>query len=85
MCRSMQQLVVFRHFYIMVVVYIYFTRIVVHILEVSIVDQYSWIAAAAQELATLVFYTLTAIHFQPHPENQYSRLVSDEEIEMGTF
>jgi hypothetical protein len=82
----MQQLVMFRHFYIIVVVYIYFTRIVVRLLEATLPLEYVWVNKAALELATLFFYTLTAVLFQPQGNTQiYTRLVTDDEIEMGSF
>lgn len=83
----MQQLVMFRHFYVMVVVYIYFTRIVVHLLEATLPPEYVWISKASLELATLFFYTLTAVLFHPQGNNNqtYTRLVTDDEIEMGSF
>lgn len=86
LCRSMQQLVMFRHFYIMVVVYIYFTRIVVRLLEATLPPENVWLNKAALELATLFFYTLTAVLFQPQGTSRtYTRLVTADEIEMGSF
>ena len=82
----MQQLVMFRHFYIMVVVYIYFTRIVVRLMEATLEPEYVWLSKAALELATLFFYTLTAVLFQPQgTQLTYTRLVTADEIEMGSF
>lgn len=75
----------FRHFYIMVVVYIYFTRIVVYLLDAALPADYAWLAPAAEELATLLFYTLTAIQFQPHQSNSYTKLVTEAEIELNSF
>lgn len=80
----MQQLIMFRHFYIMVVVYVYFTRIVVYLLEAALPAELAWFAPAAEELATLVFYTLTAAQFRPHSSNSYTKLVSEAEIEMSS-
>jgi G protein-coupled receptor 107 len=84
-CRSMQQLIMFRHFYIMVVVYVYFTRILVYLLEYTLPEEIRWLSNASEELATLVFYALTAAQFRPHASNKYTKLVSESEIEMGSF
>lgn len=80
----MQQLIMFRHFYIMVVVYIYFTRIVVYLLRAALPPDMVWLAPAAEELATLTFYTLTAAQFRPHQSNSYTKLVTEAEIEMSS-
>eukprot|EP01025_Chloroclados_australasicus_P014983 TRINITY_DN170_c1_g1_i2.p1 TRINITY_DN170_c1_g1~~TRINITY_DN170_c1_g1_i2.p1 ORF type:complete len:525 (-),score=39.23 TRINITY_DN170_c1_g1_i2:714-2288(-) len=80
---SMQKLALFRQFYVMVVVYIYFTRIVVYLLQTMVPYQYSWTSKAADELGTLVFYTLTAVKFMPSGQNPYFALdTMDFEIDM---
>lgn len=82
MARSLEKLVLFRQFYIVVVMFIYFTRIVVFLLESTVDYQYQWTAAAASELATLMFYTWMGVKFRPFQENAYLKL-RQEEIEMG--
>ena len=47
-----------------VVCYIYFTRIIVYLLESTLPYQYIWMAAAASELATLSFYIASGISFR---------------------
>ncbi|KAK9909735.1 hypothetical protein WJX75_006715 [Coccomyxa subellipsoidea] len=58
--RNLLKLQLFRHFYVMVVIYIYFTRIVVYLLRSTMPYQYVWLSDAAGELATLAFYVTTA-------------------------
>jgi NADH:ubiquinone oxidoreductase subunit 3 (subunit A) len=82
LARSLEKLVLFRQFYIVVVMFIYFTRIVVFLLESTVDYQYQWTAAAAAELATLMFYTWMGVKFRPFQENAYLKL-RQEEIEMG--
>jgi len=80
--RNLEKLQLFRQFYIMVVVYIYFTRIVVYLLR-STVSEYEWLSEAADQLATLAFYVWTAVSFRPHAANPYLRLQTTEsEIEL---
>ncbi len=52
-------------FYVMVVVYIYFTRIVVYLLKSTMQYDYAWVSEAADQLATLAFYVWTAVKFRP--------------------
>eukprot|EP00195_Chlamydomonas_chlamydogama_P007284 CAMPEP_0202900684 /NCGR_PEP_ID=MMETSP1392-20130828/11979_1 /ASSEMBLY_ACC=CAM_ASM_000868 /TAXON_ID=225041 /ORGANISM="Chlamydomonas chlamydogama, Strain SAG 11-48b" /LENGTH=407 /DNA_ID=CAMNT_0049587125 /DNA_START=187 /DNA_END=1407 /DNA_ORIENTATION=+ len=54
--RNLEKLTLFRQFYVMVVVYIYFTRIVVYLLKSTMQYQYAWVSEAADQLATLAFY-----------------------------
>lgn len=47
-----------------VVVYIYFTRIIVYLLESTLPFQLIWLAAAASEAATLAFYVAAGVSFR---------------------
>lgn len=85
MYRSLRQLVIFKNFYILVLCYIYFTRIVVFILHATLPFQCVWLSNAAEELATLIFYTLTAMQFRPHEGAGYFQLLNDQDIEMGSL
>lgn len=78
--RSVQQLTLFRQFYVMVVIYIYFTRIVVYLLQTTLPFEMVWLSTAAGELATLLFYTMTAVQFRPHESSTYFKLVADTEM-----
>lgn len=73
----------FKHFYIIVLCYIYFTRIVVFILHSTLPLNYVWLSEASGELATLAFYTLTALQFRPHAGGGYYQLLNDSEIELA--
>jgi G protein-coupled receptor 107 len=64
----------FQHFYIMVVAYIYFTRIVVFLLRNSLPFKFEWLSVASSELATLTFYVLTGYYFRPVTNNPYLRV-----------
>ncbi|CAD7705204.1 unnamed protein product [Ostreobium quekettii] len=77
---NMEKLTLFRQFYVLVVVYIYFTRIIVYLLQTTLSFEQSWMSNAAEELATLTFYLLVGIKFRPHSENRYFRLASDAAV-----
>jgi hypothetical protein len=79
--RCLEKLTLFRQFYVMVVVYIYFTRIVVYLLKSTMQYEYAWVSDAAAELATLAFYVWTGVKFRPQQNNPYLKL-SQEEIEL---
>jgi len=76
--RNVVKLTLFRQFYVMVVSYIYFTRIVVYLLRSTMPFEYIWVSDAARELATLTFFVLTGIKFRPSEENPYFALADDE-------
>lgn len=71
---NVEKLTLFRQFYVMVVVYIYFTRIIVYLLQNTVPFQYRWMSNAAEELATLTFYVLVGMNFRPHDENRYFKI-----------
>ena len=61
--RSLAKLQLFRTFYVMVVSYIYFTRIVVYLVKSTMTYEYVWVGDVAGELATLAFYVFTGASF----------------------
>ncbi|XP_066959578.1 protein GPR107 isoform X2 [Macrobrachium rosenbergii] len=78
---NLRKLKLFRHFYIMVVCYIYFTRIIVYLLKITVPFQYEWLNVMFREMATYVFFVMTGYKFRPATNNPYFR-VSEEEEEM---
>jgi G protein-coupled receptor 107 len=72
----------FRHFYILVVCYVYITRILVFVLHSTLPSPYYYLGNVAEELAALVFYTLTALQFRPHAGTGYYQLLN-EDIELS--
>ena len=77
--KNVVKLTLFRQFYVMVVSYIYFTRIVVYVIKSTTPYHYAWTADFASELATLAFYVLTGYLFRPVEENPYFVLDEEEE------
>lgn len=80
--KNLSKLKLFRHFYIMIVCYIYFTRIIVYLLRITVPFQYEWLDDMFREMATYVFFVLTGYKFRPANDNPYFRLAFDDEEDM---
>lgn len=84
---NLSKLKLFRHFYIMVVCYIYFTRIIVYLLKITVPFQYEWLDDMFREMATYVFFVLTGYKFRPANSNPYFLLAyrdDDEDVVLTT-
>lgn len=79
---NLEKLKLFRHFYVMIVCYIYFTRIIVFLLKITVPFQYEWLDEFFREVASLIFFVLTGYKFRPTYSNPYFRLTQDDELEM---
>lgn len=77
---NLMKLTLFRQYYIVVICYIYFTRVVVYALETITSYKYLWTSVVAGELATLIFYVFTGYKFKPEQHNPYF-VIDDEEEE----
>lgn len=78
---NMNRLKNFRTFYLSVVSYIYFTRIVVYLLDASLPFELSWLGTVFAELAAFAFYGVSGYLFRPQSANPYLAL-DTEEVEM---
>ncbi|XP_055586454.1 protein GPR107 [Uranotaenia lowii] len=86
---NLRKLKLFRQFYIMIVCYIYFTRIIVYLLKITVAFQYAWLDEMFKEMATYVFFVLTGYKFRPVSQNPYFFMHGDdddddEEVEVLT-
>lgn len=77
--RNMHKLKLFRQFYLMVVSYIYFTRIIVYLLDATLPFRWVWLGDLFTELATFAFYCTTGYKFRPVPDNPFFQLDDDDE------
>eukprot|EP01041_Mallomonas_annulata_P005494 gene5494-11063_t len=75
---NLAKLQLFRQFYVMVVAYIYFTRIIVFLLAATIPFHLLWLGPLFTELATLVFFVVTGFKFRPAPDNPYFPVRSED-------
>ncbi|PHU08359.1 hypothetical protein BC332_20219 [Capsicum chinense] len=80
---NLMKLTLFRQYYIVVICYIYFTRVVVYALETIVSYRYLWTSVMAGEVATLAFYLFTGIKFRPEVHNPYF-VIDDEEEEAAS-
>jgi len=78
---SLEKLKLFRHFYIMVVCYVYFTRIIVYLLKITVPFQYEWLDSMFKEVATLVFFVMTGYKFRPACNNPYFKVAMEDDME----
>ncbi|CAL1530524.1 unnamed protein product [Lymnaea stagnalis] len=81
---NLNKLKLFRHFYIMVVAYIYFTRIIGYLLLITLPFRYGWMKDLFEEVFLFFFFTLTGYKFRPTSDNPYLQvpLDSDDEEEI---
>jgi len=77
--QNLMKLTLFRHYYIVVLSYIYFTRVVVFGLLTVTVYRYRWTSDFAEEMAALAFFMYTGYKFRPVERNPYLVLEDDEE------
>lgn len=80
--RNVEKLTLFKQFYIVVILYLYFTRVVVSTIGAMVNYRFEWVAVAAAEGASLVFYLFIFINFQPIEKNPYFEI--DDDFEEGS-
>ncbi|KAJ4969562.1 hypothetical protein NE237_016263 [Protea cynaroides] len=76
--RNLAKLTLFKQFYIVVVGYLYFTRVVASAVGALIDYKIEWVMTAAVEGASLGFYLFIFCNFQPTEKNPYF-VIDDEE------
>eukprot|EP00759_Apiculatamorpha_spiralis_P043021 PhF_6_TR40710/c0_g1_i1/m.61213 len=80
--RNLQRLRQFRTFYIVVVAYIYFTRIGVVLLENALPYTIAWVAAFVHECGSICFYTYVGVKFRPQEHSPYTQIPDDDAEEL---
>ncbi|XP_075434792.1 protein GPR107 isoform X2 [Ascaphus truei] len=76
---NLAKLKLFRHYYVMIVCFIYFTRIIAILIKVAVPFKWKWMYQLLDELATFVFFVLTGYKFRPASDNPYLQLPQDED------
>ncbi|CAJ2675679.1 unnamed protein product [Trifolium pratense] len=80
--RNFVKLTRFWQFYIAVIGYLCFTRIVVFILRTIVVYKYQWVSNAAEETASFAFFIAMFYMFRPVEKNEcFATFVLDEKEE----
>lgn len=80
--RNMERLKRFRKFYLLVVLFIYTTRIIVFLLSATLPFELVWLGTVFSELAALAFYATTGYLFRPQDANPYLAVGKDDEDEV---
>uniref|UniRef100_A0A803JWB9 G protein-coupled receptor 107 n=1 Tax=Xenopus tropicalis TaxID=8364 RepID=A0A803JWB9_XENTR len=76
---NLAKLKLFRHYYVMIVCFIYFTRIIAMFIRVVIPFRWKWMYQLLDELATFIFFVLTGYMFRPASDNPYLQLPQDDD------
>ncbi|XP_009602816.1 protein CANDIDATE G-PROTEIN COUPLED RECEPTOR 7-like [Nicotiana tomentosiformis] len=77
----LRKLTLFRHFYVVLIVYLYFTRFGIAMIE-SVVNYINeWVTIVAAEGASLMFYMFIFYNFQPIEKNPYLAIDKDDDSE----
>ncbi|XP_066466660.1 protein GPR107 [Tiliqua scincoides] len=79
---NLAKLKLFKHYYVMIVCYIYFTRIIAILIKIAVPFQWKWLYQLLDETATLVFFVLTGYKFRPASDNPYLQLSQDDEDDL---
>ncbi|OMO96047.1 Transmembrane receptor, eukaryota [Corchorus olitorius] len=78
--RNLEKLTLFKQFYIVVIGYLYFTRIVVSAIGAFLSYKLEWVMVILEEGASLAFYVFIFYNFQPMEKNPYLVINDEEEI-----
>ncbi|CAJ0610194.1 unnamed protein product [Cylicocyclus nassatus] len=78
---NLEKLRLFRHFYIIVISYVYLTRVIKLLLQYALPFDQEWVTDAIVECSTLIFFILVGILFRPQPANPYLKLNQDSDDE----
>ncbi|NXN15230.1 GP107 protein, partial [Indicator maculatus] len=79
---NLAKLKLFRHYYVMIVCYIYFTRIIAILIKIAVPFQWKWLYQLLDEMATWVFFVLTGYKFRPACDNPYLQLSQEDEDDL---
>ena len=79
--RLVSKLRLFRSFYLLVVAYIYVTRIVVYLFATMLDYRHVWLRHFVVEAVTLAFYCTVGMQFRPMGENPYLSIRKEEDID----
>ncbi|MFH4978017.1 hypothetical protein AB6A40_004726 [Gnathostoma spinigerum] len=81
---NLEKLKLFRHFYLIIIGYIYLTRVIKFLIEFVVPFNYEWITDAVVEFSTFFFFILSGHAFRPTEQNPYLKLEQDEDAEAIT-
>ncbi|CAK8674029.1 unnamed protein product [Clavelina lepadiformis] len=76
---NLTKLKLFQQFYVMVICYLYFRRVIVYMLKVTLPFRYTWIHLFVYELVSVVFFIVTGYKFRPGCDNPYLSVPQDDD------
>jgi len=76
--RTLAKLHLFRSFYLLVIGYIYFSRVAIFLFASTLNYKLTWMRYCFTEVATLAFYITIGMKFRPKTENLYAEVFKDD-------
>ncbi|XP_015072636.1 protein GPR107-like [Solanum pennellii] len=81
--ENLKKLTLFRHFYVVLIVFLYFTRFGIAMIESVVTYMHEWVTVVAAEGASLMFYVFIFYNFKPIGKNPYLAIHKDDDDEEG--
>ncbi|MCE3051117.1 hypothetical protein HAX54_048933 [Datura stramonium] len=79
--ENLRKLTLFRHFYVVLIIYLYFTRFGIAMIESVVTYMHAWVNVVAAEGASLMFYMFIFYNFKPIEKNPYLAIHKDDDDE----
>ncbi|KAM3290016.1 protein CANDIDATE G-PROTEIN COUPLED RECEPTOR 7-like [Capsicum chacoense] len=80
--ENLRKLTLFRHFYVVLIMYLYFTRFGIAMIESVVSYMHEWVNTIAAEGASLMFYMFIFYNFKPIEKNPYFAIhKNDDDLE----
>lgn len=78
---NLRKLTQYRNFYMVVVGWIYFTRIIVYLVGATVPYNLTWMKAFFEEVAAISFFAWTGYRFRPASNNPYLPVRGDDDMD----
>uniref|UniRef100_F6U1F4 Protein GPR107-like n=2 Tax=Ciona intestinalis TaxID=7719 RepID=F6U1F4_CIOIN len=78
---NLAKLKLFQNFYVLIIFYLYVTRIVIYIMNGTLPFHYQWLFNLFQELGAFLFFVITGYKFRPGCNNPYLQVPQEDDEE----